>query len=98
MYQDVADVGRIIVFKNNRLTGNYHYFNTKVKEVLPKELKENSRFGFSVAKIGDIHKDGMDDFAVGAPGAGAVFIFHGCKDFNFGMILKCPLSIHKLLF
>ena len=92
MYQDVADVGRIIVFKNNRLTGNYHYFNTKVKEVLPKELKENSRFGFSVANIGDIHKDGLQDFAVGAPGAGdpengagAVFIFHGCKNVKFGM-------------
>ena len=70
----------------------------------PKELKEMSRFGFSVANIGDIHKDGLDDFAVGAPGAGdpengagAVFIFHGCKDFNFGMILKFPLSIHKLI-
>ena len=91
----MADVGRIIVFKN----GNSHYFNTEVvREVLPKELKENSRFGFSVANIGDIHKDGMEDFAVGAPGVGAVFIFHGCKDFNFGMILKFPLSIHKLLF
>ena len=58
----------------------------------PKELKEMSRFGFSVANIGDIHKDGLDDFAVGAPGAGdpekgsgAVFIFHGCKYLKFGM-------------
>ena len=50
-------------------------------------MKSSSRFGFSISKIGDIHKDGLEDFAVGAPGfnegKGAVFIFHGCKDFKF---------------
>ena len=60
------------------------------KEVSPKELREMNRFGFSVANIGDIHKDGFEDFAVGAPGAGAVFIFHGCIDFNFGMAFYSP--------
>ena len=57
--------------------------------MIPKELTGGSRFGFSLANIGDIHKDGLQDFAVGAPmagknGAGAVFIFHGCTDFKFG--------------
>ena len=52
-------------------------------------MKSFSRFGSSIANIGDIHKDGLEDFAVGAPGggengAGAVFIFHGCTDYNFG--------------
>ena len=70
--------------------GKSHYFNVEVKEVIPKELMGYSRFGFSVANIGDIHNDGLEDFAVGAPtmggqnGAGAVFIFHGCTDFKFG--------------
>ena len=73
------------MFLNNP---NNHYFNLKV-EVSPRELTGGSRFGFSVANIGDIHKDGLQDFAVGAPmggknGAGAVFIFHGCTDFKFG--------------
>ena len=73
------------MFRNYRYT---HSFNTKV-EVIPKELTGGSRFGFSVANIGDIHNDGLQDFAVGAPmggnnGAGAVFIFHGCTDFKFG--------------
>ena len=57
--------------------------------IRPKEMKSFSRFGSSIANIGDIHKDGLEDFAVGAPGggengAGAVFIFHGCTDYNFG--------------
>ena len=69
--------------------GYNHYFNVDIQEVIPKELTGGSRFGFSVANIGDIHKDGLQDFAVGAPmagknGKGAVFIFHGCKDFKFG--------------
>ena len=74
------------MFKNH---GRNHYFNAEVKEVIPKELTGGSKFGFSVANIGDIHNDGLQDFAVGAPmggenKAGAVFIFHGCTDFKFG--------------
>ena len=83
---DKADVGRIIVFKNVNPQQGHHYFNREIKEVSPRELKAHSRFGFSIANIGDIHKDGFEDFAVGAPkedDAGAVFIFHGCQDFNF---------------
>ena len=73
------------MFSNNP---SNHYFNWNI-EVSPKELTGGSRFGFSVANIGDIHGDGLQDFAVGAPmggknGAGAVFIFHGCTDFKFG--------------
>ena len=71
-----------------------------MKKFHPPQLKENSRFGFTVANIGDIHKDGMEDFAVGAPGAGpgAVFIFHGCKDFNFGMEQYSSFRIYELMF
>ncbi|GFO13458.1 integrin alpha-6, partial [Plakobranchus ocellatus] len=40
---------------------------------------EHARFGMSIAKLGDINKDGFNDFAVGAPyeGKGAVYIYHG---------------------
>ena len=74
------------MYRNHR---DKHFFYLDRKQVIPKELTGGSRFGFSVANIGDIHKDGLQDFAVGAPmggnnGAGAVFIFHGCTDFKFG--------------
>ncbi|XP_052246976.1 integrin alpha-6-like isoform X2 [Dreissena polymorpha] len=39
----------------------------------------HARFGFSLAKAGDLNMDGYQDFAVGAPfeGRGAVYIYHG---------------------
>ena len=90
--QDKNDIGRIIVFKNNPRN---HWFDNQI-EVSPKELAKGSRFGFSNANIGDIHKDDFQDFAVGAPmggedGKGVVFIFHGCTDFKFGKNKNCLL-------
>ncbi|XP_022653764.1 integrin alpha-PS2-like isoform X2 [Varroa destructor] len=42
----------------------------------------NGRFGFAVAALGDINKDGFKDIAVGAPygdHGGLVYIYHGGK-------------------
>lgn len=41
-----------------------------------------SRFGTSIANLGDINMDGFDDIAVGAPyeDAGAVYIYHGSRN------------------
>ena len=82
-----VDLGRIVIFQNLVQGGDNQFHETV--EVSPNELNKGSRFGFSIANIGDIHKDGFQDFAVGAPmggvdGTGLVFIFHGCEDFNFG--------------
>ncbi|PAA71420.1 hypothetical protein BOX15_Mlig003449g1 [Macrostomum lignano] len=42
------------------------------------------RFGWSLARLGDIDRDGLEDFAVGAPlagtGGGAVVVFKGSRD------------------
>lgn len=37
------------------------------------------RFGFSIANLGDLNKDGYEDVAIGAPyeGKGAVYIYLG---------------------
>jgi len=37
------------------------------------------RFGFSIANLGDLNKDGYEDVAIGAPyeGSGAVYIYLG---------------------
>ncbi|XP_022916871.1 integrin alpha-PS1 isoform X2 [Onthophagus taurus] len=41
-----------------------------------------SRFGFSMAALGDINKDGYRDIAIGAPyeGGGAIYIYLGSRD------------------
>lgn len=45
------------------------------------------RFGFALASLGDLNKDGYEDIAVGAPyeGNGVVYIYLGSKS---GLISK----------
>ena len=50
-------------------TGNQPY--TKIGKGIgggPEELKQDSKFGYSVCNIGDLNNDGIDDIAVGAIG------------------------------
>lgn len=44
--------------------------------------KSESRFGFALANLGDINKDGYEDLAIGAPyeGNGTVYIYLGAPD------------------
>lgn len=68
-------------FKNLFLESNP--FQNKFKELETREgTRSRSRFGLSLAALGDINQDGYGDFAVGAPydgeqGKGAVYIYHG---------------------
>ena len=89
-----VDTGRVLVYDG---MNNNNVYQT---EIMPNELESYSRFGSSIAKLGDIHNDGFEDFAVGAPnvggeGAGSVFIFHGCNDFAFG---KFPMKLSAKYF
>lgn len=53
---------------------------------------EHGRFGMSLTKLGDVNKDGYQDFAVGAPfeGNGTVYIYHGSKN---GVVKKYAQQI-----
>ncbi|KAL3273851.1 hypothetical protein HHI36_015277 [Cryptolaemus montrouzieri] len=44
--------------------------------------KSESRFGFAMAALGDINRDGFNDVAIGAPyeGNGVVYVYLGSKD------------------
>jgi len=55
--------------------------------------KPESRFGFAIANLGDLNKDGFEDIAIGAPyeGNGTVYIYLGSKD---GLILEPSQVIH----
>ena len=88
-FQDKEDVGAIYLYKIVHNGKQAKVINEKtVKAItLPRgELRSGSRFGSSIANIGDIQRDGFEDFAVGAPyagenGKGAVFIYRGSKFF-----------------
>ena len=61
----------------------------EVAELKPPQLTPGSRFGSAIENLGDIHNDGFEDFVVSAPyfgddKFGAIFIYRGNKDFNFG--------------
>lgn len=45
------------------------------------DYEKSGRFGTAFGKIGDINRDGINDFAISAPfeGDGVVYIFWGCK-------------------
>jgi hypothetical protein len=60
----------------------------KTKDLPRRQFVGGSRFGASLANLGDLQLDGFEDFAVGAPydgdnHEGAIYIYRGCKDFNF---------------
>lgn len=75
------EVGRVYVIYQGREASKFRRFNTI------DGFKSKSRFGLSVATLGDINIDGYADFAVGAPYGGpnergAVYIYHGAKSLN----------------
>ena len=88
LLQDSENVGRVIIYESPRY--NIHGWKfTEKKVLLPKGRKPGTLFGFSIANIGDIDKDALEDFVVGAPmggedGAGEIYVFHGSIYFNFG--------------
>jgi integrin alpha 8 len=72
------DVGRVTIFYGDPET---HQFRPNNLDVLTGQTMKG-HFGEALASVGDINKDGIGDFVVGAPyagagGKGAVYLFHG---------------------
>ncbi|KAK7864716.1 hypothetical protein R5R35_013608 [Gryllus longicercus] len=81
------ETGRIYVFYQR---GDYERNNSR------DGINSRSRFGLSVASLGDINRDGYGDIAVGAPydspeGRGAVYIYLGSSE---GIRVKPSQVIH----
>lgn len=75
MEYDVVDEGRVYILIS---TGLGSFMENKI--VLVGDNIPGSRFGTTVANIGDLNQDGIDDIAIGAPyenGCGAVYIYYG---------------------
>ena len=75
---------------------NVHGYATELELVannLQRKRVSGARFGATLANLGDIDRDGFEDFAVGAPfevegqGQGVVYVYRGSASFIFeGMI------------
>ena len=63
----MSGIGRVFVYRKTELLG----------EIKSPCSDDECRFGFAVSNLGDIDKDGKEDFAVGAPGSGAIYVYHG---------------------
>lgn len=76
------------IFKKNCLVGNTLSF-----EIVPGAWE--SRFGFAIANLGDVNRDGYEDIAIGAPydGDGVVYIYLGSKN---GLIEKVSQVTRRL--
>ena len=74
------DVGQIDVFIRDKKSKGFVFKRTTINGFKPK-----SRFGSTIAKLGDVNDDGFNDLAVAAPydgddESGIVYIFHGCQN------------------
>lgn len=86
-YDDLL-VGAPFYYEENKVGGAvYIYYNLRHCTLDPCEKsvlkgKTESRFGFAMAALGDINKDGYKDVAIGAPyeGAGVIYIYLGTSN------------------
>ena len=77
------DTGAVYVYKFTKKSGKMA--PERLTLDLPKPLTPGCQFGSAVENLGDIHNDGYEDFAVGAPYlknqndvvTGAVFVYRG---------------------
>ena len=91
--QDYHDIGQVFVYrlvksKFTRISFQNSENNFKGLPTSGKGLASGSRFGSAIANLGDLQKDGFEDFAVGAPYDGAdhgdaIYVYCGAIDFNF---------------
>ncbi|XP_015598210.1 integrin alpha-PS1 isoform X2 [Cephus cinctus] len=89
-YFNKAEGGAVYVYTN--LCSNPNA-NEKCNKPTKLVGREESRFGFALANLGDLNKDGYEDIAIGAPyeGMGAVYIYLGSKN---GIITVPSQVIH----
>jgi hypothetical protein len=84
-YNDTGaeDAGKVYFVKGRSDSGTQVY---KLKDATASfyATKKGATCGYSVAGIGDINNDGLDDFAIGSPGENTVYVMYGRSKMNWG--------------
>ena len=80
----MSGIGRVFVYRKTELLG----------EIKSPCSDDECRFGFAISNLGDIDKDGKEDFAVGAPGSNAIYVYYGRNiiEGNFNKFQKIELG------
>uniref|UniRef100_H3A909 VWFA domain-containing protein n=1 Tax=Latimeria chalumnae TaxID=7897 RepID=H3A909_LATCH len=86
----------------------YRLSKQEVKHSLAKSLQGEqkyifARFGFAIASIGDINRDGYNDIVIGAPTeedytgtSGSIYLYNGCKDKDTILVFSQRISAHDI--
>lgn len=80
-----GEAGNVYVYKTN-VRGHVTTMEL-MNQNLPRNEQSGARFGATLASLGNLDGDGLEDFAVGAPhennGAGAIYVYRGSRSFVF---------------
>ncbi|XP_048755606.2 integrin alpha-2-like isoform X2 [Ostrea edulis] len=77
-YSSNAEQGRVYVYGKSQTNGML-----EVKQTLEGSKSRGARFGYAMANVNDMNRDGYNDVVIGAPfengGQGAVYVYMGYK-------------------
>ncbi|TRY62173.1 hypothetical protein TCAL_16246, partial [Tigriopus californicus] len=86
--REQGEAGNVYVYKTN-VRGHVTTMDL-MNQDLPRKVESGARFGATLASLGNLDGDGLEDFAVGAPyendGAGAIYVYRGSRSFVFSDI------------
>uniref|UniRef100_H3A911 VWFA domain-containing protein n=1 Tax=Latimeria chalumnae TaxID=7897 RepID=H3A911_LATCH len=94
-----AEEGKVYIY---RLSKQENSFNL-AKSLQGEQKYIFARFGFAIASIGDINRDGYNDIVIGAPTeedytgtSGSIYLYNGCKDKDTILVFSQRISAHDI--
>ncbi len=77
-----SEKGVVHIYFGENIESDTSSLNADDADVTIHGVSTSDRFGWSVANVSDFDGHGIDDLAIGAPGAGNVYVFEGRSSWN----------------